>query len=425
MNYPETLDYLYHSLPVFHRVGAAAYKPGLETTWALDRFFDSPHRFFRSVHIAGTNGKGSVSQMMYESLRAAGHRVGIYTSPHLVDFRERIVVDGSMISEQSVVDFVARVQPFLIESGLCPSFFELTVAMAFDYFRNAGVDYAVVEVGLGGRLDSTNIITPELSVVTNISFDHTQFLGTTLPLIASEKAGIFKPLVPAVVGEWAAETAAVFEQKASETHSELIFADRSVLVGAPVASGMGGDYQQRNARTAQVALERLGVPYSAICDGIGRARVRGRWDILRRSPLVVVDTGHNVAGLGWVCAQLGRQRYARLYFVLGVVDDKDLSGILPLLPRGAHYLFTQASIPRAMSADRLATAARGSGLCGDVYSTIAEAVSAALLQATADDMVFIGGSTFTVAEALPLFDGCGPAANARPIPLEKCDVRST
>lgn len=403
MNYSETLTYLYTSLPVFHRVGAPAYKPGLETTLALDLFLGEPHKAFRSIHVAGTNGKGSVSQMVYEALRAAGHRVGIYTSPHLVDFRERIVVNGELIPQAAVVDFVARLQPFLAESGLKPSFFELTVALAFDHFRNIGVDYAVIEVGLGGRLDSTNIIAPELSVVTNIALDHTQFLGSTLPAIAGEKAGIFKPLTPAVVGEWAAETAAVFEQKARQTQSPLCFADRTELKNPPVASGMGGDYQQKNGRTAQVALEVLGVPFEAIRKGIETARVRGRWEVLGQKPLVVADTGHNVAGLELVTAQLKKQSYQQLYFVLGVVDDKDLRGVLPLLPREAYYLFTQASIPRAMSAERLATEAQSFGLQGEICTSIELGVATAQKKATPDDMIFIGGSTFTVAEALPLF----------------------
>ena len=401
MTYQETLDFLYGSLPVFQRVGAPAYKPGLDTTLALDRLCGFPHRAFRTVHVAGTNGKGSVSQMIYEALRAAGHRVGLYTSPHLVDFRERIVVDGQMISEQAVVEFVDKIQPAIAE--LRPSFFELTVAMAFDHFRNEGVDWAVVEVGMGGRLDSTNIIAPELSVVTNISFDHTQFLGDTLPKIAAEKAGIFKKGIPAVVGEWDEATAEVFERAAKAVDAPLVFADRRALEFEAFTPSMRGVYQQKNARTAQTALELLGLPMEAIRTGIETAKVRGRWEILKREPLVVADTGHNEAGLRLVCAQIAEQEFERLYVVLGVVEDKDLGAVLPLLPRGAYYLFTRASIPRAMGAERLAEEARSAGLCGEVATTVGEAVKKALQMATPNDMIFIGGSTFTVAEALEYF----------------------
>lgn len=402
MNYEQTIEYLYNSLPLFSRIGAPAYKPGLETSRRLDDFYGNPHRAFRSVHVAGTNGKGSTSQMIYAALRAAGHSVGLYTSPHLLDFRERIVVDDEMIERDAVVDFVARIEPFLAENpDLKPSFFELTVAMAFDYFARQGVDYAVVEVGMGGRLDSTNIITPVLSVVTNISLDHTQFLGSTLAQIAGEKAGIIKAGVPVVVGETQAESAPVFEARAAECGSRIIFADRDTKSeNDHYETAMQGDYQQINAQTAAVALRQLGVDRGAIACGIGTARVRGRWEILGRDPLVVADTGHNHAGLEFVVRQIERQPYDTLYFVLGVVSDKDISAILGLLPRRAHYLFTAAAIPRALAAEDLACAARAAGLRGEVVEGVGAAVARARELATARDMIFIGGSTFVVAEAL-------------------------
>lgn len=402
MNYEQTIEYLYNSLPLFSRVGAPAYKPGLETTKRLDDFCGNPHRTFHSVHVAGTNGKGSTSQMIYAALRAAGHSVGLYTSPHLLDFRERIVVDDAMIERDAVVDFVARIEPFLAENpDLKPSFFELTVAMAFDYCARQGVDYAVVEVGMGGRLDSTNIITPALSVVTNISLDHTQFLGSTIAQIAAEKAGIIKASVPVVVGETQAESASVFEARAAECGSRIIFADRATDVeNINYETAMIGDYQKVNARTAAVALRELGVDHAAVARGIGTARVRGRWEVLGRDPLIVADTGHNHAGLEFVVRQIERQPYDTLYFVLGVVADKDISAILGLLPRGAHYIFTAAAIPRALAAEALAREARAAGLRGEVVEGVGAAVARARELATPNDMIFIGGSTFVVAEAL-------------------------
>lgn len=402
MTYQQTIEFLFNSLPMFSRVGAPAYKEGLDTTIALDNYFGNPHRGFRSIHVAGTNGKGSTSQMIYEALRAEGYSVGLYTSPHLLDFRERIVVDGEMISREAVVDFVAKLQEFMTTNpDIQPSFFEMSVALAFDYFASLGVDYAVVEVGMGGRLDSTNIIMPELCVITNISLDHTQFLGSTLPEIAGEKAGIIKHGVRVVVGESHYQAEHTFRLKAARMASPIVFADQ-VSLTCQYQSAMGGDYQKINARTAQVALELLGLSQSAIEKGITSARVSGRWEVLSDSPLTVCDTGHNKAGIEFVVAQIRKQTYDKLCFVLGVVADKDISAILELLPRDAHYLFTNAAIARALGAEDLAAKARQVGLQGEVWLSVESAVSRARQLSTPRDMIFIGGSTFVVAEALAL-----------------------
>lgn len=424
MTYPETIDYLYHTAPMFQQVGGSAYKEGLETTIELNKRLGNPYQAFQSVHVAGTNGKGSVSQMLYAVLREAGYRVGLYTSPHLKDFRERIQVNGIPMPEAAVVEFVERMRPDI--ETLHPSFFEITTVMAFDWFRHEGVDIAVVEVGMGGRLDCTNVITPLVSVITNISFDHMQFLGDTLPKIAAEKAGIIKPAVPVVVGEYQPETATTFIARAHETDSPIFFADQryrcaqhegrlyeveNLLDGYrfTLQLGMEGDYQQRNLCTALAALdcltERLPRPLTTmeVRRGLAEARVPGRWQNIATAAdpcPIICDTGHNEAGLRFVTAQLARQQYHTLYFILGVVADKDLDHILPLLPREAHYLFTQAQLPRALSAEALAGRARAAGLRGEVVSSIPAALAAARAAANADDLIFVGGSTFTVAEVL-------------------------
>lgn len=398
MNYEQTIEFLFRSLPEFQRIGAAAYKAGLGTSMALDDYFGNPHLAFSSIHIGGTNGKGSTSQMIYESLRRAGFSVGLYTSPHLLDFRERIVVDGQMISQQAVIDFTAKLLEF---KSVKPSFFEMTVAMAFDYFRNMNVDYAVIEVGMGGRLDSTNIVTPQLSVITNISLDHVQFLGNTIAAIAGEKAGIIKAGVPVVIGQSQAECRAVFERKASQMDAPIIWADKE-LKGQHYATSMQGRYQQKNSITAAAALHILGIEERFIVDGIKNATVRGRWQVLYNTPLTVCDTGHNEDGLRYVAAQIAQQRYERLYFVIGVVSDKDVEHIFPLLPPHAHYIFTQPSVERAMDASSLAERAAAAGLKGEVATTVELAYNRAKELATPSDMIFIGGSTFTVADILKI-----------------------
>ncbi len=404
MNYSETIDFLYSQLPQFQRIGAPAYKAGLDTTIALDNHLGNPHQSYKTVHIAGTNGKGSTSQMIYEALRAEGHSVGLYTSPHLVDFRERIVVDGEMISPEAVVEFVECNLPVI--NDLKPSFFELTVAMALWWFKIAGVDYAVIEVGMGGRLDSTNIITPEVSVITNISLDHTQFLGDSVEKIAGEKAGIIKARTPVVVGQSCDEYNDVFTLKARELNSPITFADMEPK--QPYSPAMRGSAQRFNAQTAYVALKILGVREGAVQYGIETARVRGRWQLVCDKPLTICDTAHNEAGLKLLVEQLQELttsvRGRKVYFILGVVADKDLSKILPLLPSAAHYLFTEPSIPRALPAVELASLAHRCCLKGETHSSVAQAYVRAVELATEKDIIMIGGSTFTVADFLGIVE---------------------
>lgn len=424
MTYDETLRYLYASAPLFQQIGAGAYKEGLETTRTLDAHFGHPHRKYLTIHIGGTNGKGTCSHSIAAVLQAAGYRVGLYTSPHLVDFRERIRVDGVPMPEAYVVDFVARERSFF--EPLRPSFFELTTAMAFKYFADAAVDIAVVEVGLGGRLDCTNIVQPVLSVVTNISLDHTQFLGHTLAAIAGEKAGIFKAGTPAVVGEATPETRPVFTDAAARVGASLVFAEDAPEVLAvsrdaadewrfesrtfgSVRSSLTGAYQERNMNTLLTALRELGragVRFSADDVRAGLAQVqattglRGRWETLRQSPTVVCDTGHNVGAWQYLAPQLRAQRCRRLRVVFGMAGDKDVRSVLALLPRDAAYYFTQASVRRALPAADLLREAEACGLAGAAYPTVASAYTQALADADADDFLFVGGSSFVVADLL-------------------------
>lgn len=424
MTYDETLRYLYASAPLFQQIGAGAYKEGLETTRTLDAHFGHPHRKYLTIHIGGTNGKGTCSHSVAAVLQTAGYRVGLYTSPHLVDFRERIRVDGVPMPEAYVVDFVARERSFF--EPLRPSFFELTTAMAFKYFADAAVDIAVVEVGLGGRLDCTNIVQPVLSVVTNISLDHTQFLGHTLAAIAGEKAGIFKAGTPAVVGEATPETRPVFTDAAARVGASLVFAEDAPEVLAvsrdaadewrfesrtfgSVRSSLTGAYQERNMNTLLTALRELGragVRFSADDVRAGLAQVqattglRGRWETLRQAPTVVCDTGHNVGAWQYLAPQLRAQRCRRLRVVFGMAGDKDVRSVLALLPRDAAYYFTQASVRRALPAADLLREAKACGLAGAAYPTVASAYTQALADADADDFLFVGGSSFVVADLL-------------------------
>lgn len=424
MTYDETLRYLYASAPLFQQIGAGAYKEGLETTRTLDAHFGHPHRKYLTIHIGGTNGKGTCSHSVAAVLQAAGYRVGLYTSPHLVDFRERIRVDGVPMPEAYVVDFVARERSFF--EPLRPSFFELTTAMAFKYFADAAVDIAIVEVGLGGRLDCTNIVQPVLSVVTNISLDHTQFLGHTLAAIAGEKAGIFKAGTPAVVGEATPETRPVFTDAAARVGASLVFAEDAPEVLAvsrdaadewrfesrtfgSVRSSLTGAYQERNMNTLLTALRELGragVRFSAddVRAGLGQVQattgLRGRWETLRQSPTVVCDTGHNVGAWQYLAPQLRAQRCRRLRVVFGMAGDKDVRSVLVLLPRDAAYYFTQASVRRALPAADLLREAEACGLAGAAYPTVASAYTQALADADADDFLFVGGSSFVVADLL-------------------------
>lgn len=426
MTYQSALQYLYDRLPVFHHVGGSAYKPGLDNTIRLLNAFDNPQQKYKTIHIAGTNGKGSVSHMLASVLQYAGYKVGLYTSPHLIDFGERIRVNGHMISQQYVIDFVSESESLF--EDIQPSFFEATMAMAFKYFEDEDVDIAVIEVGLGGRLDSTNIITPELSVITNISFDHTAFLGNSLSDIAFEKAGIIKGNIPVVVGEVLPETRHVFEKKAEGMQAPLIFAEEQLQIkshtyegekmlietsnGMKYRAGLTGIYQLKNIVTVLVAIKQLQqqefhISQQNISDGLEYVAeatgLQGRWQIIQQNPRIVLDTGHNVAGIEYVAKQLAGQSYSTLRVVIGMVNDKDISQVLSLLPKDAVYYFTQADIARALPAGDLQAQALQIGLKGSIYCTVENAVKAALADAQTDDIIFIGGSNFIVGEALPVF----------------------
>ena len=413
MNYTEAIQILYNQAPMFQHVGKSAYKTGLETTYRLDEMLGHRHRQYRTIHVAGTNGKGSTSHITAAVLQQSGYRVGLYTSPHLRDFRERIRVNGEMISEEAVCSFVEKMQSVVEE--LHPSFFELTTALAFDYFAEVGVDVAVIEVGLGGRLDCTNIITPEVSVITNISLDHTDLLGPTLQHIAHEKAGIIKANVPVVVGETQPEVADIFRQKAAEVGTTIVFADKEKATATLPDCEMVGVYQDKNRRTVLALIDLLREKGFAITDNaitLGFANVcrltgiMGRWQTLSTEPRVVCDTGHNVAGVEQVVAQLAREKFATLRIVIGMVADKDISHILDILPCNAVYYFTKAQIPRALGEQELQKKGEAVGLCGKAYSCVTDALNAAKYDALeaakrgSDDLIFVGGSNFTVAEVV-------------------------
>lgn len=428
VTYQETIEYLYASQPAFHQVGAAAYKPGLDNTWRLMEHLGQPHERLKAVHVAGTNGKGSTSHLIAAALQAQGYKVGLFTSPHLVDFRERIRIDGQMISQEDVVAFVAENRAFLDE--VKPSFFETTMALAFWYFAEQQVDIAVIEVGLGGRLDSTNILTPMLSVITNIGIDHTEFLGTTLPEIAAEKAGIMKLGVPCVVGDTHAETADVFLSRAracgilgdglETTDCRIWFADQCGYMRkrrrkeAPECQ-LQGEYQEMNMQTAFVALQVLQnfcgvqVTTSAIAQGFAHVcdltGLRGRWEKIGDSPLTICDTGHNSHGIRHVVEQLLKLQAERpagvLRIVLGMVSDKDIDDVLALMPENAVYYFTQPSSPRAMAAEALLARWNQMGRGHAVAIAKAkEAVQRAKNEAHGDDVLFVGGSNYLVGEVL-------------------------
>lgn len=428
MTYRETLDFLFSQLPAYHRIGKAAYKNNLDNTLMLDEHLNHPHLRFRSVHVAGTNGKGSVSHMIASVFMEAGYRTGLYTSPHLVDFRERIRVNGEMIPEQEVIAFVESYRS-VIES-IKPSFFEMTVGMAFDFFARSGVEVAVIEVGLGGRLDSTNIITPELSVITNIGHDHMDLLGNTFEKIAAEKAGIIKEGVPVVISETQKETEPVFISVANAKHSEIIFADKTfscslepdhpsgerqytlneMSTGKSIKgyTPLGGDYQAHNIPAVYAAFRALEGHFSIslenIREGIGKVitntGLNGRWQVRGINPLIICDTGHNKEGLEYVTAQLSKIRKRKLHMVIGFVNDKDLSLVLPLLPSDAVFYFTKASVARALDENILKSKALDFGLMGESYPDVKSALAAAKSDALPEDVIFVGGSTFVVADFL-------------------------
>ena len=428
MTYQETLDWMFNKLPMYQRIGAAAYKADLNNTIQLLNLLNNPQNDFKSVHVAGTNGKGSVSHMLASVFQEAGYKTGLYTSPHLRDFRERIRINGEMIPEENVVQFIDNYKEKFEAMEL--SFFEMTVGMAFDYFSKEKIDIAIVEVGMGGRLDSTNLITPELSIITNIDFDHMKFLGDTRAKIAYEKAGIIKPGIPVVIGETHPETEQVFIDKAKEGNSPICFADQvfdcdkihiesdieqqydvwknSELYMEALEIPLMGNYQQKNLTTVMCALDLLRDKFNLsedhIRDGIGKVirntHLMGRWQILNKDPLTIADTGHNVAGITEVVRQLAEMSYGKLHFVLGMVNDKDIESVLQLLPRGAEYYFCKADIPRGLDANILAEKAFDMGLRGQVFESVNHAYRSAVNNAHFGDVVFIGGSNFTVAEVV-------------------------
>jgi len=402
MTYQETINWMFVQLPMYQQQGASAYKADLTNTISLVNHLQNPERKFPSVHIAGTNGKGSTSSMIASVLQEAGYKVGLYTSPHLKDFRERIKINGEMISEDFVVEFIKVNKSFFEANQL--SFFEMTVGLAFDYFAKEKVDFAIIEVGLGGRLDSTNVITPLVSVITNIGFDHTQFLGNTLELIAAEKAGIIKETIPVVIGEYTSETKNVFLAKAKELHASIYFASDEVQEDYP--SGLLGDYQFHNkkavVKTIQILKQHFSISEEHLKNGllnvVKNTGLLGRWQQIHANPKVICDTGHNSHGLRMVLNQIQKEKFEQLHMVLGVVNDKDLEDILPLFPVTAHYYFCKPNVPRGLDAKILQERAAAFHLMGEVFDSVSEAYSAALKCATNNDFIYIGGSTFVVAE---------------------------
>lgn len=426
MTYQQTLDYLLHKLPMFSRIGAVAFKKDITNTILLCEALGNPQQKFKSIHIAGTNGKGSTSHMLAAILQTAGYKTGLYTSPHLKDFRERIKIDGEMVEEDFVVDFTERIQPLI--DKLEPSFFEITVAMAFEYFALKGVEIAIIEVGLGGRFDSTNIITPELSVITNIGYDHMNMLGNTLEKIAFEKAGIIKPGIPVVIGESIRETRPVFEAKATEVKAPIYFAQEKRYIADWTSTirqltveiahhhidaretytlDLPGIYQTRNLLTVLEAAHQLNlqgwrtgvaVIEAALPHVKKLTGLHGRWEIVHYNPAVVLDVGHNMDGIKQVTEQLEISDYAHLHIVIGMVKDKEVEKVLELLPRAATYYFTKAQIPRALNESLLQQKAVAYHLKGDAYSTVSIALQAALSQADKEDMILVCGSVFVVGE---------------------------
>ncbi|MET3979264.1 dihydrofolate synthase/folylpolyglutamate synthase [Mucilaginibacter sp. UYP25] len=435
MNYSETLNYLYTQLPVFTRVGASAYKEDLTNTVALLNILDNPERKFKSIHVGGTNGKGSTSHMLAAILQVAGYKTGLYTSPHLKDFRERIRINGEMINQKTVVDFVAKHKPDF--EHIQPSFFEMTVALAFDVFAKEKVDVAIVEVGLGGRLDSTNVINPLLSIITNIGWDHMNLLGDTLPKIAGEKAGIIKSNTPVIIGEYQKEVADVFISKAEKENAPFVFASdakhevnldsyrgrdskenleyleitapRTSLPTLQIQLDLPGTYQLYNLRTVLTAVDELSKQGFNITDehittALKQVKtltgLHGRWEVLSHNPLTICDTGHNPEGISEVLKNIANVKYDQLHFVIGMVNDKDISKVLSMLPNHATYYFCRPDIPRGLEAEAIKEKAAGFDLHGEAYPSVKAALYAAQAKATDKDLVFAGGSTFVVAEVV-------------------------
>ena len=405
MNYKETTAWMFSRLPMYQQQGGAAYKEDLSRTLKLSAQLNYPERKFKSVHVGGTNGKGSTAHMIAAILQEAGFKVGLYTSPHLKDFRERIKINGAMISEQFVVEFVAHQKAFLEDHQL--SFFEMTVGMAFSYFEKKNVDIAIIEVGLGGRLDSTNIISPEVSVITNIGLDHTQFLGDTLQEIATEKAGIIKENAPIVIGETQDEVQSIFIHKANNLNANIYFAD--VSIPKTFSCSLRGNYQIKNIKTAIQTLELLkGNGFDISDENIQMGLIsiqkntglRGRWEVLSETPKIICDTAHNKEGLSLVIDQLQKQSFKTLHIVLGMVSDKSVENVVSLFPENAKYYFCKPNISRGLEAEILSNFFNSKGYKGQIYFSVNEAFDSAKQQASSDDLIFVGGSTFVVAEVL-------------------------
>ena len=406
MNYQETTNWMFNQLPMYQLQGASAYKKDLTNAHLLVNHLDNPHKNINCIHVAGTNGKGSTSHMLASILQEAGYKVGLYTSPHLKDFRERIKINGIEISEEFVCDFINQNKVFFESNDM--SFFEMTVGLAFDYFAKEKVDIALVEVGMGGRLDATNVIIPLVSVITNIGLDHTQFLGNTLEAIANEKAGIIKTKIPVIIGEYTDETKAVFLAKAKENHSEIYFA--SDLIQEPLTSDLIGDYQVHNTKTVlqtvtiinsqkKFKISEANVK-SGLLNVVKNTGLEGRWQQLGEFPKIICDTAHNKNGLKIVIKQIQKEKFDTLHIILGVVNDKDLDKILPLFPTNAIYYFCKPNIPRGLGSQILKEKATQFGLTGKVYNSVSESYIKALQNASKSDFIFIGGSTFVVAEIL-------------------------
>ncbi len=406
MNYLETVNWMFNQLPMYQNIGATAYKADLSNTIALCEHLGNPQNEIKTIHVAGTNGKGSTSHMLASILEEAGYKTGLYTSPHLKDFRERIKINGEEISEESVVRFIDQNKSFLESHNL--SFFEMTVGLAFEYFAQQKVDIAIIEVGLGGRLDATNVIMPLVSVITNIDIDHVQFLGNTIALIAAEKGGIIKSEIPVVIGEYSSESKAVFEDIAQNNHAPIYYA--SDLISENPTSDLNGDYQQANKKTVLQTLKILQTIsdfklspiqiQNGFLKVIHNTKLQGRWQKIHENPTAICDTAHNRHGLSIVISQLEKQKFTALRIVLGVVNDKDLDEILPLFPKTAKYYFCKPNIFRGLDAIILASEALKFGLNGEIYNSVSEAYAASLDEAAATDLIFVGGSTFVVAEIL-------------------------
>ena len=430
MNYQEAVEYLYTQAPLFQNVGQEAYKEGLYNSVTIDRHLGCPHKLYKTIHVAGTNGKGSVSHTLAAILQASGLKTGLYTSPHLTDFRERIRVNGKPVSPDFVIRFIEKNRDFL--EPLHPSFFEVTTAMAFSWFAEQEVDIAVIETGLGGRLDCTNIIKPILSIITNIGYDHTKFLGDTLQRIAFEKSGIIKKNVPVVIGEYLDETRQVFERKAEEVNTRIVFAQDNCKIIShryinpskviyetaslpELESGLGGLCQEKNANTILTALEELKrkkykIPESAVRKGFKdvcrMTGLRGRWQLISKKPDIICDTGHNSHGIRYIAQHLKelavKPGFGQLRIVMGMANDKDIADVLAVMPHDARYYFTQASVKRALDASMLRDMGRQAGLTGRIYRSVAQAVTTAQREAAPNDLIFVGGSTFVVADLLTM-----------------------